>query len=145
MPELSTLKKRYAALLGRYPRGRCASDTKWLKREIKRMDQTLKMVVRGHITHANKRTNPMPKLIEEVKKYGLHPNEHELGRRAVRFYRSIQNPRRVKKKSAVSRGPKKKRNSVVTFAECRSDKDCAEGYTCSGQKVCVKFNLREIQ
>lgn len=143
MKKLAKLKKRYAALLGRYPRGRYASDTQWLEGEIKRMDQTLKMLIRGHITHAHKRINPVPLLMKEARKYGLHPDEHEMWLRAARFYRLLKNPRRVRKPSVAPVFPRDKNRKIdVTFRNCHCNEDCAKGHTCSSQKVCVEIKSR---
>ena len=136
MPQIDKMKKQYASLRGQNPRGRYASDPRWLKNEIKRMDQVLKMVVRAHMTHENKKKDPMPRLREEAGKYGLNPDERELGSRAVKFYRALQNPRRVRRRTAAPKN--KKRKTRIKFADCREAKDCKDGFTCSEQKVCEK-------
>ena len=136
MPEIDKMKKQYAALRGQNPRGRYASNPRWLKTEIKRMDQVLKMVVRAHMTHENKRNDPMPRLREEAEKYGLHPDERELGSRAVKFYRALQKPRRARRPTAGSKN--KKRKTRTKFADCTGDEDCEGGFKCSKQNVCEK-------
>lgn len=134
MPSVAKLKKKYASLLGRYPRGRYASDPPWLKREIKRFDQVLKMIIRSHMNHANKKSDPIPHLMREAEEYGMRPDRQELASRAVNFYRALQHPRRTRPPSVQ----KQIRKSTVTFADCRCDKDCSPGYTCSKQQVCIR-------